>query len=56
MRIDLNVPYSEKDEARKLGARWDAKRQLWYLEEAVNLGDFLKWMSSLHQMAYRASR
>ncbi|HHG9144161.1 TPA: DUF5710 domain-containing protein, partial [Escherichia coli] len=23
-RVDINVPYNEKDEAKKLGARWDA--------------------------------
>ena len=30
--IYLNVPYSEKDEAKKMGARWDAKRKKWYIE------------------------
>ncbi len=26
-RIYLNVPYEEKDEAKKLGARWDPGRK-----------------------------
>ena len=29
-RIDLRVPYSEKDEAKALGARWDAGSKRWY--------------------------
>lgn len=31
--IYLNVPYSEKDEAKKMGARWDAKRKKWYIDD-----------------------
>lgn len=27
-RIDLNVPFAEKDEAKRLGARWDANRKM----------------------------
>jgi hypothetical protein len=27
----LDVPYSEKDEAKKLGARWDPKAKSWYV-------------------------
>ena len=30
-KIYLNVPYSEKDEAKKLGAKWDAKNKKWYI-------------------------
>ena len=26
----LSVPYSEKEDAKKLGARWDPKKQLWF--------------------------
>lgn len=29
-RFDLRVPYSEKDEAKALGARWDASVKKWY--------------------------
>ncbi len=29
-RIYLNVPYSEKEDAKALGARWDGDRKLWY--------------------------
>ncbi len=29
-RFDLSVPYSEKDDAKELGARWDASLKKWY--------------------------
>jgi len=30
-KVYLAVPYSEKDEARKLGAKWDKEAQSWYI-------------------------
>jgi len=30
-RIYLNVPYSEKDEAKKLGAKWESAKKSWYI-------------------------
>ena len=44
MRVDLKVPFEEKDSAKKLGARWDATRKVWYVEDLPNLAPFLKWM------------
>jgi hypothetical protein len=44
MRTDLQVPYSQKDEARRLGARWDAAKRLWYIENAARLEPFLRWI------------
>lgn len=44
MRVDLKVPYSQKDEARKLGARWDRARKTWYVENEEHLGRFLRWV------------
>lgn len=32
-RAYLNIPYNEKDEAKKLGARWDFKKNNWYCYE-----------------------
>lgn len=43
MRMDLKVPFAEKDAAKKLGARWDAARKLWYVEDKVDLAPFAKW-------------
>ncbi|HBD4305845.1 TPA: DNA primase, partial [Escherichia coli] len=38
-RIDINVPYNEKDEAKRLGARWDATRKTWYIPDGVPTSD-----------------
>ncbi|MES3675902.1 DUF5710 domain-containing protein [Halomonas elongata] len=43
-RIDLNVPYSQKDEAKKLGAKWDPKIKKWYIKDSLALGVFEKWL------------
>jgi len=43
-RINLNVPYAEKDEAKKLGARWDAANKTWYISKKLNLQLFEKWL------------
>jgi hypothetical protein len=44
MRVDLKVPYSQKDEAKRKGARWDAGRKVWYVENVEDLSPFLQWM------------
>lgn len=43
MRTNLKVPFAEKDEAKKLGARWDAARKIWYVENAPDLAPFARW-------------
>ncbi len=30
--IDLQVEYSEKDKAKKLGAKWDSYKKVWFVE------------------------
>lgn len=44
MRTNLKVPYAEKDEARKHGARWDAARKTWYVENVENIAPLMRWM------------
>ena len=44
MRVNLQVPYSEKDLARRRGAYWDKARKTWYVENLDDLGPFLRWM------------
>lgn len=39
-RIDLNVTYARKDEAKALGARWDGTRRLWYIPARTGLRGF----------------
>lgn len=42
----LKVPYAEKDEAKKLGARWDAARKKWYVPQGVDVEPFSRWLSA----------
>lgn len=41
----LNVPYAEKDEAKRLGARWDATRKKWYVPNGVDTAAFSRWLA-----------
>ena len=43
-RTDLDCPWAEKEEAKALGARWDAKKQKWYVEAGADLDNFQCWM------------
>ena len=51
MRTNLKVPFAEKDEAKKLGARWDAARKIWYVEGKSDLSAFSRWAPSPHDGA-----
>ena len=44
MRTNLRVPFAEKDEAKQLGARWDAAKKVWYIENVADTAPFSKWM------------
>jgi hypothetical protein len=46
MRIDLNCPYAEKDVARRLGARWDAARKVWFIVDVEDLTPFMRWIKT----------
>ncbi|WP_067143520.1 DUF5710 domain-containing protein [Oceanivirga salmonicida] len=44
-KIYLNVPFSEKEEAKNLGAKWNPKEKKWYYEGNIsNLSKFGKWI------------
>lgn len=44
MRIDINCPFDQKDEAKALGARWDSFHKTWYITKISNLYKFAKWV------------
>jgi Domain of unknown function (DUF5710) len=44
MRINLACPYVEKDQAKSLGAKWDAARKVWYIENIEDLAPFMRWI------------
>lgn len=49
MRINLKVPFAEKEQAKKLGARWDAARKIWYVEQQADMAPFAKWSPVAHE-------
>lgn len=50
MRINLAVPYSEKDAAKSLGAKWDMAHRTWYLVDIEDLTPFMRWVSNSTDM------
>lgn len=36
MRTELDVPFSHKEEAKALGAKWDRTKKIWYVPSGVN--------------------
>ena len=42
----LYVPFDDKDEAKRLGARFDGQKKCWYVPAGTDLSAFSKWMPS----------
>lgn len=42
--IELNVPFMEKDEAKRLGARWNNAAKRWYVPAGVDAALFARWL------------
>ncbi len=42
----LSVPFIQRYEAKKLGARWDKDTKLWYISEGEDLAKFEKWLTA----------
>jgi putative DNA primase/helicase len=40
----LSVPYAEKDEAKKYGAKWDKSEKSWYIPEGINYEPLARWL------------
>ena len=51
ININLKVPFNEKDQAKSLGARWNAETKLWYVPVGLEIAPFNKWMSSAPNIA-----
>ncbi len=47
----LDVPFKEKDEAKALGARWDAGAKKWYAPAGTDLALFSAWLPSGNKVA-----
>lgn len=46
MRINLDVPWCDKDEVKRAGARWDLARKVWFIEDVEDLAPFMPWIDS----------
>ena len=55
MPIKINVPYPERDEARKLGARWNSDKKSWFIPDSItDINVFQKWLPK--QQGYLVKR
>ena len=54
MKTNLQVPFAEKDEAKRLGARWDAANKVWYIKDQQDLTPFLRWLPNPARSALAA--
>ena len=43
---NLKVPFSEKDQAKALGAKWNAELKQWYVPQGVDAKPFEKWFTN----------
>ncbi len=43
--INLKVPFAEKDQAKSLGARWNAELKIWFVPQGVDAAPFAKWFT-----------
>jgi hypothetical protein len=53
-RIDLDVPFAQKDEAKRLGAHWDPQQKIWFINSKYDQAKFDKWLpdSPANQRCY----
>ncbi|MCF7986977.1 MAG: DUF5710 domain-containing protein [Methylovulum sp.] len=51
----INVPYAEKDDAKALGAKWDATQKKWYVPEDKDRTLFGKWQTIVLDVATKAT-
>ena len=43
-RTYIDCPFSEKDECKALGGKWDNEKRKWYVPSGISLARFAKWM------------
>lgn len=43
-RIELRVPYAEKNRVKQLGARWDARAKVWFVPPEADPAPFKAWL------------
>jgi hypothetical protein len=45
LKVYLNVPFAQKDEAKALGARWDAVQKKWFVPADKDIALFARWQA-----------
>ena len=40
----LDCPFSEKDECKALGGKWDPEKKKWYIPDGIEASNFKKWL------------
>jgi len=48
-RTYLYVPFEERDQARQLGAQWDADGKCWFIDSVLDPAPFNRWLDSSPQ-------
>ncbi|EFO4793564.1 DUF1738 domain-containing protein [Campylobacter coli] len=48
----LYVPYSEKEFAKKAGAKWDKEAKMWYAPKGADLNNFNQWLTQEQTQVY----
>ena len=52
----LNVPYAQKDEAKLLGARWDALEKKWFVPADKDSALFVRWQAKADAVSPRSTK
>jgi len=45
-RVDLRVPYADKDVVKRMGAQWDPVRKTWYVKAGLDPAPFAPWFGA----------
>jgi hypothetical protein len=45
-RIDLQIPFTEQEAAKRLGACWDPHQQVWFVPAGVDVAPLRKWLAA----------
>src|SRR6185312_9060202 len=52
-RTYLYVPFEERDQARELGAQWDADGKCWFIDSVLDPAPFDRWLETAPGLADR---
>lgn len=55
-RVELDVPFFDKTDVLRLGARWDTSRRVWYLPDGLSPARFSRWCYVAPEIGLRARR